>query len=41
MYSLCHYYYVYAIIALLNSDLKEIEEIKDNNLNESYKTVLK
>jgi hypothetical protein len=40
MYSLCHYYYVYAIIALLNSDLNEVEEIKDNQLNASYKTVL-
>ena len=40
MYSLCHYYYIYAIIALLNSDLKEVEEVKDMKLNSSYQTVL-
>lgn len=39
MYNLCNYYYVYAIIALLNSDLDKIV-IKEDKLEKSYKIVL-
>jgi hypothetical protein len=39
MYNLCNYYYVYAIIALLNSDLDKVV-IKEDKLEKSYKIVL-
>jgi hypothetical protein len=39
MYNLCNYYYVYAIIALLNADLDKVV-IKEDKLEKSYKIVL-
>ena len=40
MYNLCHYYYIYAIIALINADLKE-DEIEEKNLETAYAKILK
>ena len=40
MYNLCHYYYIYAIIALINSDLKEDDE-EEKELEIVYSKILK
>jgi hypothetical protein len=41
MYNLCHYYYIYGIIALINSDLKEDDEIEEKDLDIAYSKILK
>ena len=40
IYTLCHYYYIYAIISLINSDLSADEPNKVNILKESVKNAL-
>lgn len=40
MYNLCHYYYVFAIIALINSDYVNAAKIKEIKLENVYSKVL-
>jgi len=40
MYNLCHYYYVFAIIALINSDYVNATKIKEIKLENVYSKVL-
>ena len=41
MYNLCNYYYVYAIIALINSDITDPSNNKTKNLSNAFKSALK
>jgi len=41
MYTLCNYYYIYAIIALINGDFSVPKNDTGSNLEDSFNKVLK